>query len=133
MMLFYNLVNRRPKSRVEPIRVWTSDLCWLDIWLHLLNLWLQHHCFVSPTLVSHWSLDVSFLGLSCSSSNLSFKAASSLLISISLSSLLIGIKAKSTRRCFGAISNILLTHVKVQIHTKDLTYTLCKDKQDPPK
>jgi hypothetical protein len=45
--------------------------------------------------------------------------------------LLIRIKAKSTRRCFGVIPNTLLTHVKVQIHIKDLTHTLCKDKQEP--
>ena len=52
-------------------------------------------------------------------------------IFISLSSLLIRIKGKSTCRCVGAISNTLLIHVKVQIHTKDLTHTLCKDKQEP--
>ena len=40
-------------------------------------------------------------------------------ISISLSSLLIRIKAKINHRCFGVVSNTLLTHVKVQIHTKD--------------
>jgi hypothetical protein len=44
------------------------------------------------------------------------------LYSISLSSLLTGIKVKSTRHCFGVNSNTLLTHVKVQIHTKDLTH-----------
>jgi hypothetical protein len=52
-------------------------------------------------------------------------------IYISLSSLLIRIKSKSTRRCFCAISNTLLTHIKVQIHTKDITHTLCKYKQEP--
>ena len=38
---------------------------------------------------------------------------------------------KITRRCVGAISNTLLTHVKVQIHTKTMTHTLCIDKQEP--
>jgi hypothetical protein len=61
----------------------------------------------------------------------SLKATNSLPISISLSSLLVRIKAKSNRRCVGAISNTLLTHVKVQIHTKDLTHTLCRGKQEP--
>ena len=41
------------------------------------------------------------------------------------------IYTKSTRHCFDAISNTLLTRVKVQIHTKDPTHTLCKDKQEP--
>ena len=61
----------------------------------------------------------------------SLEATNSLSISISLSSLLRMIKAKSTRRYVGAISNTILPHVKVQIHTKDLTHTFCRDKQEP--
>ena len=51
-------------------------------------------------------------------------------MSVSLSSL-VEIKTKSTCRYFVVISNIFLTYTKVQIHTKDLSHTLSKDKQEP--
>ena len=128
-MLFYNLVNRRPNSRGEPIGVWTFDLCWFDIWLHLLNLWLQQRCLSLQPWSPYWPLErlklwalVTLPPISHSKRQFFFNIHPPFFLAN-------GNKSKIKPSLFWC--HFYHSSHTWQIHTKDLAHTLCKDKQTP--